>query len=172
MKTENAKSKLKAESSKLKGEPKTGLATEIREMFKTSRYPITYSGVYERTGARPGAERQRVLHAVKEFIRRGEIVKTESGRLRYNHARRCGAREGLKKERVLKAMYISNLFTYKDITTLVDDIDKNYVEEIVRALIKKGVITALGKHTTPGVRGFVHMYKVADRVKFRMEEMG
>lgn len=154
----------------LKSLPQIGLAAEIREIFKCSRYPITYSGVYERLKARPGSERQRVLHAVKDFVQRGEIVKTESGRLRYNHKRRGGA-PAPQKEKVLKAMYISNVFTYRDIVNLVDDIEQTYIEEIVRKLIKKGAVTALGKHTTPGVRGFVHTYKVADRVKFRMEEM-
>lgn len=171
MKTQ--KNKLKAESSKLKGErPRDGLAAEIREVMKGSRYPLTYAGLYERLKAKPGAERARILNAVRgDFMLRGEIIRTESGRIKYNHKWRKGYASPYR-DKVIKAISLqTGVFTYRDIISLIEGVERNYIEEIMRDLVKRGHVTREGRHTTPGVSGFVFLYRVADRLKFRLEVM-
>lgn len=149
-----------------------GLAGAIREVMRDARYSITYMGLYERLKAKPGAERARILNAVRhDFISRGEIELTPSGRIKYNHSWRRGDASPCR-DKVIKAISLqTGVFTYRDIIGLIEGVERNYIEEIVRGLVKLGYVTREGRHTTPGVRGFVFMYRVIDRVRFRMEVM-
>jgi hypothetical protein len=173
MKMGRNRKELKAESSKLKGKNlRDGLAGAIRDVMKGSRYPLTYGGLYERLSAKPGSERARILNAVRgDFMLRGEIIKTESGRIKYNHKWRKGYASPYR-DKVIKAISLqTGVFTYKDIINLIEGVERNYIEEIMRELVKQGHVTREGRHTTPGVSGFVFLYRVADRLKFRLEVM-
>lgn len=145
---------------------RSGLAADIRRVLKEASRPVAYSTLYRTLGTTPGKEVTRVVTAMGDFIKRGEIVRTASGLMKYNHAYR--AKVGPVKNKVLKAIYVSTEFTLSDIASLANT-KRSYVDDIMEELLKTGHVLRVSRRacvTTPE-----WVYNVADRVKFRLEVM-
>ena len=65
--------------------PKTGLARRIREVLreKFSRKAFIPKEISEALGIPPGKEREKVSIALKDFRKRGEVVRLKNGKYRY-----------------------------------------------------------------------------------------
>jgi hypothetical protein len=167
MKTGKDKNKLKAESSKLEGKsPRSGLAGDIRRVLMGTSRPVAYSTLYRELNVAPGKEVTRVVSAIGDFVKRGEIIKTPSGLMKYNSSYK--GKVGPVKSKILKAIYISTEFTLSDIASLANT-KKSYVLDIVEELLEAGHVVRVGRRacvTTPE-----WVYNVADRVKYRMQVM-
>lgn len=167
MKTGKDNSKAQGAGRKAQGKsPRSGLAADIRRVLKGASRPVAYSTLYRTLGTTPGKEVTRVVTAIGDFVKRGEIVRTRSGLMKYNHAYK--SKVGPVKNKVFKAIYISTEFSINDIASLADT-KRSYVEDIVEELLEAGHVLRVGRRacvTTPE-----WVYKVADRVKFRMDIM-
>ncbi len=167
MKTGKDKNMLKAESSKQEGKsPRSGLAAGIRSVLKEASRPVAYSTLYRELNAAPGKDVTRIVSAIGDFIKRGEIVRTASGLMKYNHAYR--AKVGPVKNKVLKAIYVSTEFTLSDIASLANT-KRSYVDDIIEGLLEAGHVLRVGRRAC--VTSPEWVYNVADRVKFRLEVM-
>lgn len=163
------KDKEEAQGTRRKAQGKaarSGLAADIRRVLMGSSRPVAYSALYRTLGTTPGKEVTRVVTAIGDFIKRGEITRTPSGLMKYNHAYK--SKVGPVKNKVLKAIYVSTEFTLSDIASLANT-KKSYVDDIVEELLEAGHVLRVGRRacvTTPE-----WVYNVADRVKYRMEVM-
>lgn len=148
----------------------TGVADAVRMEMKAASAPISLKTLYARLDISPGDEKQRVHYAVKDFLKRGELIKTTAGYLKYNHEwKRVNSFP--VRDRIFKAISISSLFTSTDIRKLVKGARQNNVERNIRKLVEEGHLKIEGKSTANNKTGWSYVYRVVDRIKFRMEVM-
>ncbi len=151
--------------------PKTGLAARMREAMRAFKRPFTTRALYDALGAESAAEKQRIYNALYNFQARGEITRTASGRIRYNHGWRPVLRGNLNKK-VFKAMWVSPQgWSVSDIARLIATEDASYVYRIVRKLREKGLIEQCGTRSMSPYPGQEYLYRITDRDKFRKEVM-
>jgi hypothetical protein len=154
---------------KTKGIKKTGLAADIRRIVKGLKRPRAPRALYEALGRPPGQERQKAMSSLHEFFKRGEILQTPTGRIKYNHAWKRAGNAPLKAK-ILKAIYISSGFSSPDIRRLVDA-DKSHVEKTIRKLHRDGHLVMVGRRRCAHGAGAEGLYNMSDRTKFRVEVM-
>jgi hypothetical protein len=148
---------------------RAGLAGAIRNLLKGTVRPVAYSTLYSSLNISPGEEKKRVITAIGDFVKRGEISRTPSGLLKYNHAWKRGSKSPVKNK-ILKAMYVSSGFAGTDIKRLTAA-DNNYICELIKELCEAGHLVRVGRRTCAHGHGAEWLYNVADRVKFRLEVM-
>jgi hypothetical protein len=118
-----------------------------------------------------GRERQILKRALRDFEARGEIARTPSGLIKYNHAWRRSDKSPLK-DKILRAMYVQNRdFSSTDIRRLVADAEKSHVEKTIRRLLADGHLQRVGRRVCAHGSGAEWLYSIANRVRFRMDVM-
>ncbi len=170
--------------------PKTGLAERMRRYMAQTGGSFTPADIADAIGVPPGPERERVRHTLSDFFERGEIFRIsvkqnrrqnsphpgplpggEGGTTKYRYKHEWKTkRPGKKKAKLLKAMYVSSSFATSDIIRLAELPDSGFADKVVRLLLKKGVLEVIARR--PGARGGVEsIFRIADRQRFRIEEM-
>lgn len=159
--------------------PKTGMAKTMREWMRRQRSPFTRKRIWEALGVPPGPERVAVHRTVQDFITRGEIcvVKAcETGQdrrqqttYRYNQTWKTGYVRELGRK-IYKAIYLADSsFTGSAIQRLAEAPDRSYVTKILKKLTDEGHLVRVGKKPCEHGRGFEHLYRIAQRDRYRIE---
>jgi len=118
-----------------------------------------------------GQASQSLKRALKDFEARGEITRTPSGLIKYNHAWRRADKSPLK-DKMLRAMYVQNRdFSSTDIRRLVADAEKSHVEKTIRRLLADGHLHRVGRRLCGHGIGAEWLYNISDRVRFRVDVM-
>ena len=103
--------------------PKTGLAKRIREVLKERfrRKAFVPRDVAEALGIPPGKEREKVGIALKDFRKRGEVVRLKNGKYRYVGGElKHGRPKPRFKLRIARAIYYQQTFTLAEIAALAE----------------------------------------------------
>lgn len=153
--------------------PERGLADQIRT-FARERKTFTVDQLFEEIKKGGGWTRPHTYAALADFVARSEIVKIPDKRnlrqkYRYNQDFRSQNRKSPKKEKVIKAIYVSNVFTVKDVERLSGQ-SQNYINKILRKL-KNEYVEVIGQRLCAQGRGVEHIWRVLDRNKYKMEVM-
>jgi hypothetical protein len=131
--------------------------------------------LYEALGIPPGLPRERAARDLQDFVRRGEVVSDPDGRCIGNRYRYGGrpaeAATGLRA-RILKAMYLSAIFSLSDIVRLSGAPDRKYVHKVAKPLRKGGHIRVVGRRLCAHGAGAEQVYHIPDRDRFRLEVIG
>jgi hypothetical protein len=155
--------------------PKTGLAGRMRAWMSGREGRFALRELYEALGIPPGLPRERAARDLRDFVRRGEVIRDNDGRCNGNRYRYVGMSvkpaAGLRA-RILKAMYLSSRFALSDIVRLSGAPDRNYVHKIARPLRKGGYIQAVGRRLCAHGAGAEAVYYIPDRDRFRLEVIG
>jgi len=118
-----------------------------------------------------GQARHVMNRALKDFEARGEIARTPSGLIKYNHAWRRSDKSPLK-DKILRAMYVqATEFSSTDIRRLVADAEKSHVEKTIRRLLADGHLHRVGRRLCAHGIGAEWLYNISDRVSFRIHVM-
>ena len=143
----------------------------MRAELKTWTRPRSRSSLCRACGMEHGRERQILSRALRDFEARGEIARTPSGLIRYNHAWRRSDTSPLK-DKILRAMYVQGgSFASTDIRRLVADAEKSHVEKIIRRLLIDGHLQRVGRRLCAHGIGAEWLYTISDRVRFRIDVM-
>jgi len=127
--------------------------------------------LYRNFGVEHGQARQILRCALRDFEARGEIARTPSGLIKYNHAWKRAGKSPLK-DRMLRAMYVQNKeFASTDIRRLVPDAEKSHVEKTIRRLLANGHLQRVGRRLCAHGIGAEWLYTIPDRVRFRVDVM-
>jgi len=162
---------LLAKTKRNNGPAKTGLAGRIRAELKTWIRPGSRSRLYRACGMEHGQARQILRRVLRDFEARGEIARTPSGLIKYNHAWKRSDKSPLK-DKMLRAMYVQNRdFASTDIRRLVPDAEKTHVEKTIRRLLADGHLQRVGRRLCAHGIGAEWLYIIPDRVRFRMDVM-
>jgi len=122
-------------------------------------------------GMEHGQARQILKRALRDFEARGEIARTPSGLIKYNHAWRRSDKSPLK-DKILRAMYVQGRdFSSTDIRRLVADAQKSHVEKTIRRLLADGHLRRVGRRLCAHGIGAEWLYIISDRVSFRIHVM-
>ena len=153
----------------MKRNPKTGLARKIRGWAQSRRRVFTPLQLNKALEIPEGEERARVWNTLRDFQKRGELERTETGKFRYNHDFYKKVDAPLKF-RILKAVYVSiSQFAASDIQRLAGTPDRNYVQRIIRDLIARRLIRPVGRRKCLHGRGMERVFAVTERDRFRIE---
>ena len=172
---------------------RTGASARIRGWAKGRTKPFALRALYRGLGCAGDRDEERHISGMlKLFVRRGEILRVQSTQgkrrqqYRYNTDYATGDRRkcaSLKKDRIIKAIYVSGRFTASDIRKLVKIPDKrtgmestladsHYIYTIIRGLAESGHIRQVGRRQDAGQRKPQREYAIISRSKFRVEVMG
>jgi len=156
--------------------PKTGLAGRIRE-WASAQGVFTAADLYRALGV--VGDRDTVRKALRDFVRRGEVIllppdrrRADAGRVnryRYHRAWRT-AQKGSMKPRIYKAMYVSGTWAVTDIVRLTD-LSRDWIDRVVHQLKASGHIAQVGRRLCAHGAGAERVYHIPDRVRFRFEVM-
>ena len=145
-------------------------ASTLRGVIRAYARPFAFRRVCTDLGVTPGPDRQHLRRALRDFVLRGEIYSIGNGKYRYKSAYRLGARAGPLRQRILKAMYVSDRFTPGAIELLCSaspvKADRNYINKVIRRLTAAGYLVRLGR-----VQGNERQYRIANRDRFHVEVM-
>ena len=100
--------------------PKTGLAKRMREVLRErfSKRPFYPREVAEVLGIPAGKEREKVAIALKDFRKRGEVVRLADGKYRYVGGElRYGGKPRFKI-RIARAIYYQRVFTVVEVARI------------------------------------------------------
>jgi hypothetical protein len=163
--------------------PKNGLAATLRAWMSAREAPFSAADLCEGLGIAPGAEHQRIRNALDDFFHRGEILRCPRvkrnrrqvpWKYRYNPAWKA-AMKGTLQGRILKSMYVSGTFAVTDIRRLAQEgekaLDRSWIEKVVRRLVAKGYLQAVGRRVCGHGAGAETLYHVVNRDRFRLEVM-
>lgn len=139
-------------------------ASTLRGVIRAYARPFTLRRIYIDLGMAPGPERRHVRRVLRDFEQRGEVYRTNEKYV-YITSFRLNARNGPLRQRIFKAMYVSNKFTVCDIALLSHG-DRNYINKSIRGLIAAGYLARTGK-----VQGNEWQYRIVNRDKFHVEIM-
>lgn len=131
--------------------------------------------LYEALGIPPGLPRERAARDLRDFVRRGEVIRDNDGRCNGNRYRYVGMSvkpaAGLRA-RILKAMYLSSRFALSDIVRLSGAPGSSYVRKIAKSLRRGGYIQPAGRRLCAHGAGAEAVYYIPDRDRFRLEVIG
>jgi len=162
---------LLAKTKRNRAPAKAGLAGRIRTELKTWTRPGSRSRLCRNIGVERGQARQVVNQSLRDFERRGEITRTPSGLIKYNHGWRRSDPSPLK-DKILRAMYVQGRdFSSTDIRRLVADAEKSHVEKTIRMLLAHGHLQRVGRRLCAHGIGAEWLYNIPDRVRFRVDVM-
>ncbi len=155
--------------------PKTGLAGRMRAWMSGREGRFALRELYEALGIPPGLPRERVARDLRDFVRRGEVIRDNDGRCNGNRYRYVGRpvepATGLRAK-ILKGMYLSVTFALSDIVRLSGAPDSSYVHKIAKPLRKGGHIRVVGRRLCAHGAGAEAVYHIPDRDRFRLEVIG
>jgi hypothetical protein len=150
---------------------RTGLAARMRAELRAWARPRPGVALYGALGMEHGPARQGINQALRDFERRGEITRTPSGLIKYNHAWKRADPSPLK-DKILRAMYVQGAsFASTDIRRLVAEAEKSYVEKTIRRLLRNGYLLRVGRRLCGHGSGAEWLYNIPNRVRFRIDVM-
>jgi len=153
--------------------PKTGLSEIMRDWMSRRRKPFTRERLCRELGITTGKDREKVMGALYDFEKRGEIVRVpdEHNRRQYSYdpSWRKTQKESLLKPVILKAMYVSITFSLTDIQRLSNVSSRSYLDKIAKALRRKKLITMVARKPRLNGYGIENVYHIIDRERFRTE---
>jgi len=121
---------------------------------------------------KPGWERDQGSKALRDFLRRGEISiapnKNGDRLYLYNKGWKTIGK-GMLKPKVLKAIYVSNIFTVNDIQRLSEAPDRSHLDKIIKKLVSGGFLRIVGRQVCGHGAGVERQYHIVNREKFRLE---
>lgn len=112
---------------------KTGAARIIRE-YMIMRKAATIDDIQAETSM----ERMRLRYALADFLKRGELIKTD-GKYIYN----CQNTKFAKVDKVYKAMRYLGRFTIDELSQLTST-NTRYISDIIKRYKKEGLIQRIG----------------------------
>ena len=132
--------------------------------MREQKRPFTSQQV--RDGIRINADRDAVRSAIRDFVRRGEVIPHGHSHLAYVTGWKSPYQGLSMRSKIVKAMYVSGrAFTAADIKKLSECPDINYVQKTIRKLQRSGHLHSAGKH-----RAWT-LYRVKSMEKFKVEVM-
>lgn len=143
-----------------------GIAKLAREWMQTQGAPWRLDVMVHALGV----DRERLRHALKDFVNRGEVERLSSGRYRYM----TGYRKPLRGDTlpaIYRAMYFMTTWTSRDIHRMVDAPDTGWVNRVIRRLVKSGHVEICGSRKLEAAIGRERIYRISDRERFRTEIM-
>jgi len=157
--------------------PKTGLAQRMRSVMK-ARHSVpdrfTSTDLYHALKIPPGPQRVALCSALRDFVRRGEVLPASAGpsrKKRFIYNLRWRRRDrGEIKARILKAMYVSVIFTTSEIQRFSKANEASFVKKLTKRLLDQGWIRVVGRRRT-ATGGWERVYHILDRDRFRLELM-
>lgn len=154
------------------GTGKTGLASRMRSWMSQHSRSFSAMQVNLALELKPGWERDQGSKALRDFLRRGEISiapnKNGDRLYLYNKGWKTISR-GTLKPKVLKAIYVSNIFTVNDIQRLSEAHDRSHLDKIIKKLVSSGFLRIVGRQVCGHGAGAERQYHVVSREKFRLE---
>lgn len=154
------------------GTAKTGLASRMRSWMAQQKRPFSAMQVNVALKLAPGWERDQGSKALRDFVRRGEISiapnKNGDRLYLYNKAWKASGK-GTIKPKVLKAIYVSNIFTVNDVQRLSEAADRSHLDKIIKKLVSDGFLRIVGRQICGHGAGAERQYHVVNREKFRLE---
>lgn len=161
------------------------LAAQMRGWMAGRSYKFTLDHICEALGANK-AERVQVSKAMQDFVHRGEVVplgndkrcKVPVAWFAYNPSWHR-MNKGVLNQRIYKAMRLISFreaFTVADIQRTTQSDDRNWIDKIVRKLIKSGYLRleGVGANNDSPLRpagGREKLYRVIDTDRFLLEVM-
>lgn len=155
--------------------PKTGLAGRMRAWMSGREGRFALRELYEALGIPPGPPREHVARDLRDFVRRGEVIRDDDGRCnghRYRYIGRPAEPATGLRAKILKGMYLSVTFALSDIVRLSGAPDRSYVHKIAKPLRKSGHIRTVGRRLCGHGAGAEAVYHIPDRDRFRLEVIG
>jgi hypothetical protein len=160
--------------------PKAGLAAQMREWMSSQKQPFTMAMLCDSLVIFGRKNRQQIFSARKDFLERGEILRTGKKRnrrqvvmyYRYNSVWKPSyAVRGKLLPNILKAIYVSGPFAVSDIVRLSEAPERQYAGQIVRRLAKAGYLRGVGRRRCADSNSVEALWIVNDRDRFRLEVM-
>lgn len=148
--------------------PKTGLAAAMRAIMRKKKRVFTPKDIHGLLVL--AASDNKIRSTLRDFIRRGEVVRVSPGRYRYDSAHTGGRRSPLT-QKIYKAMYVSSRFAVSDIQRLTGQKDRGYIDRIVRRLDKQGRFQKVGRRRCIHGAGAETLWRIKDPQRFRIEVM-
>ena len=156
---------------------KTGLASRMRAWMSGRTYKFTAAHLCDALGEQ---KRDSVYKALQDFVQRGEVVPLGTDRrskspveyYAYNPAWHR-VDNGVLKKRICKAMRLISFkepFTVADIQRATQSDDRNYIDKLVRRLVRAGHLRQEGARNLPQ-GGREKFYRVIDTDRFLLEVM-
>ena len=141
------------------------LAGRIREAFRglslNGKKPVAYAQVFEALGATTRLEKRKIRSAVRDFLKRGELVRTDRGVYEYReHAPRRISTPLYKK--MWRLIRMKERFRPLEIVQLTGA-DRTHVYKYVRFLAELGFVTRHGR------AGQEHVYRLTTAGRERVE---
>ena len=137
-----------------------GLAARMRAAMAQMGRPFRAGEIADALLIIDPRARKYLAGAITDFVRRGEVRRLGDGLLEVVALKEIRAPE--IRRRVIRACYVRERFRVADIQRLTDA-TADYVREIVRDLIRTGLVERIGKN------GNVPVYRVVDREHFKLE---
>lgn len=160
--------------------PKSGLAARMRAWMaartgnKAARR-FTVADICDALGATPGKEHDKILKALLDFERRGEIEryynkKYKRRQLLYVQDWRRVLR-GTINRKIYKAMYVSGSFAVADLQRLTGLQERDYLDKLTAELKKSGYLQAVQRRRCAHGAGAETVWHVVNRDRFKLEVM-
>jgi hypothetical protein len=157
--------------------PRTGLAARMRAWMAEQTKPFSPRMVCDALELAKAASYDKVVTALRDFARRGEVI--PAGRLEKQNRRQPAAlycynpawqsrRGAVITPKVHKAIYIAGTFSASDIARL-SEADQSFVQEIVRKLRRKGLVSRVGRRVCGNGTGAENLYNIPNRDRYRVE---
>jgi len=155
--------------------PKTGLAARMRAWMLGTTGIFTALDVSDALEFVSAKNRDRVITALRDFSRRGEVMLTgyvekQNRRqllYRYNSEWKNGNRAVIMPK-IYKAIYVAGTFSSRDIARL-SEADRGFVQEIIRKLRRDGLIMKVGRRKCDSGTTAVNLYNIPNRDRYRVE---
>lgn len=149
---------------------KTGLAGRMRAWMAEIGHPLfSLSRLYQALHIPPGPKRNAAYSAVKDFQRRGEILRV-NGLYQYNPARKKASDVTLKS-RMLRAMRLLSFqgpFTVAHLQRMAGVRNRKYADRVMSAMVKAGYLERKGLTLGMGTKK-ARLYLVTDPDRFRKD---
>lgn len=145
----------------------TGLAKRLREYLQKlgPRKRFNPAKIARELGE-PGSIR--VQDALRDFERRGEVVKLRPGEYLYEGSDMLHIRPANIKPRVMRAIYASGAFTGREIGIL-SDARKQWVKKLLAKLVDRGDLVVIGRRNIPRKGGVERVFRVKNREDFLLK---
>ncbi len=122
-----------------------------------------------------GRDREQAIKSIRDFQRRGEITVAPAKQnrrqteYRYNRTWKRKEKASELDAKIYKAMYISDSFAVTDIQRLAEIPDRDWIDKIVRRLVKGGHLAVVSRRRCAHGAGAEAIYHIPNRDKFRIE---
>jgi len=171
--------------------PKTGLAKRMRSWMAArtgtkKQRRFTIAQICRELDIQSGAQRERLVNALGDFIRRKELIAYEvklHGRRSPSYLERHkqvikqylyqhdwqAELKGSINRKIYKAMYVSHEFAASDIQRLTGLKDRDWLDRITKQLKDSGYIQQIRRRRCAHGAGAENIYNIVNRDKFKLE---